>query len=105
MRSVQVLAGLFLMAAASAAVHAPATMAQVHESRTVLQSEATLPSDIFPDSRSRLPLVKREDLDERAQKTYDEAASASSSGVPQGAAAIRLHVSGVDVRWAALIKA
>lgn len=100
MRLVQVLAGLFLMAAASAAVHAPATMAQVHESGAVSQSEATLPSDIFPDSRSRLPLVKREDLDERARKAYDEAASASSSGVPQGAAAVRLHASGVDVRWA-----
>jgi 4-carboxymuconolactone decarboxylase len=47
------------------------------------QSAGDLPRDVHPDSRSRLPLVKREALD----------------GRPEGAAAIRLHRSGVDVRW------
>jgi 4-carboxymuconolactone decarboxylase len=42
------------------------------------RADATLPADIHPDSRSRLPLLK--------------------PGV-QGVAAIRLHASGVDVRW------
>lgn len=42
------------------------------------RADATLPADIHPDSRSRLPLLK--------------------AGV-QGVAAIRLHASGVDVRW------
>jgi len=62
----------------------------------------TLPKDIFPDSRNRLPLIKREGLDEHGRKAYDDAVAASNSGsgVPQGAAAIRLHGSGVDVRWA-----
>lgn len=41
--------------------------------------EGTLPADVDPDSRNRLPSVK--------------------PGV-EGAAAIRLHVSGVSVRWA-----
>ncbi len=60
----------------------------------------TLPKDIFPDSRNRLPLIKREGLDERGKKAYDDTAASSPSGLPQGVAAIRLHGSGVDVRWA-----
>src|SRR6202030_2131698 len=68
----------------------------------VRESEGALPKDVFPDSRNRLPPTKREDLDERGKKAYDDAvaASQSGSGVPQGAAAIRLHGSGVNVRWA-----
>jgi len=42
-------------------------------------AEGTLPPDVYPDSRNRLPSVKPD---------------------VQGAAAIRLHVSGVNVRWA-----
>jgi hypothetical protein len=65
-------------------------------------AETTLPSDVYPDSRNRLPAIKRDDLDERGKKAYDEAVSgARSPRVPQGAAAIRLHGSGVNVRWAA----
>jgi len=44
-----------------------------------LGAQGTLPSDVYPDSRNRLPSVKPD---------------------VQGAAAIRLHVSGVSVRWA-----
>src|SRR5687767_9956448 len=44
---------------------------------------AALPRDIDPDSRSRLPLMARE----------------GGTAASQGAAAIRLHKSGVDVRW------
>lgn len=33
--------------------------------------KTTLPPDVYPDSRSRLPLVKRENLDEQGQKAYD----------------------------------
>jgi 4-carboxymuconolactone decarboxylase len=63
--------------------------------------DATLPKDVFPDSRSRLPVVKREDLDERGKQAYDEAVSGATAGSgPQGAAAIRLHASGVNARWA-----
>lgn len=59
-----------------------------------------LPKDVYPDSRNRLPLLKREALDDRGKKAYDAAVSAThSAGVPQGAAAIRLHGSGVAVRW------
>jgi 4-carboxymuconolactone decarboxylase len=61
----------------------------------------TFPRDVDPDSRSRLPALKRDDLDERGRKAYDDAvrAAGSSRGL-EGAAAIRLHASGVSVRWA-----
>jgi 4-carboxymuconolactone decarboxylase len=55
--------------------------------------------DIYPDSFSRLPLIKREDLNEQGRKAYDAAAASSPTGWPEGVAAIRLHRSGVDVRW------
>src|SRR5579871_1577595 len=54
-------------------------------------ADAALPKDINPDSRNRLPSIKREDLDERAKKSYD-AALANFPGSPQAmGAAIRLH--------------
>lgn len=37
----------------------------------VPEKVTVLPSDVHPESRSRLPLVKREDLDENGQKAYD----------------------------------
>ena len=64
-------------------------------------ADGTLPSDVHPESRSRLPAINRDDLDERGRKAYDEAVrGAGSSRGLEGAAAIRLHASGVNVRWA-----
>jgi 4-carboxymuconolactone decarboxylase len=60
--------------------------------------DRALPKDVNPDSRSRLPLIRREALDEAGKKAYD-AASTGAQG-PQGAAALRLHGSGISVRWA-----
>lgn len=64
-----------------------------------LQEDSALPRDIDPESRSRLPAIKRDDLDEPGRKAYDAAAAQSPTGRPEGVAAIRLHRSGVDVRW------
>jgi 4-carboxymuconolactone decarboxylase len=51
-----------------------------------------LPKDIYPDSGSRLPMVRREDLDEAGKKIYDEYASDSRSLMGlRGPAGIRLH--------------
>lgn len=62
------------------------------------ESRGELPAvEIYPDSGNRLPLVRREDLDEQGQRAYDAAVSAA--GALRGAAAIRLHGSGVNVRW------
>jgi 4-carboxymuconolactone decarboxylase len=47
---------------------------------------------IHPDSRSRLPLIKRDDLDELGKQLYDEAVSDKRSLVGlQGPGGIRLH--------------
>lgn len=64
-----------------------------------LAAQSDLPKDVDQDSRSRLPLIKRENLNEAGKKAYDAAAANAASGRPEGAAAIRLHRSGVDVRW------
>ena len=53
--------------------------------------------EIYPESGNRLPLVRREDLDEPGQRAYD--AAISVAGELWGAPAIRLHGSGVAVRW------
>lgn len=105
MRSAQVLAGLLLVAGASWAVCELKLSAQASSGingKAVLESEGTLPRDVFPDSRNRLPSIKREGLDERGRKAYDDAVAASNplSATPEGIAAIGLHGSGVDVRWA-----
>ncbi len=63
-------------------------------------AEEALPKDVDPGSRNRLPSIVRDQLDERGKKAYDEAVSASSPNAPQGAALIRLHRSGANVRWA-----
>ena len=103
MRSVRALAGLFVLAGASGAIAGPNLLAQLPsptDRSVVLESGETLPKDVFSDSRNRLPMIKREGLDERGKKAYDDAAASNPSGLPQGVAAIRLHGSGVDVRWA-----
>lgn len=34
-------------------------------------SDTTLPADVYPESRSRLPLITRDDLDDEGKKIYD----------------------------------
>jgi len=58
--------------------------------------EGALPKDVYPDSRNRLPLIKREDLDERAKKAYDAAVSSFAGAPPAMGAAIRLHANPVS---------
>ena len=59
---------------------------------TATVSSQTLPKDVFPDSRNRLPLVKREELDDQGKKAYDASTSDPRllAGL-QGPAGIRLH--------------
>jgi len=105
MRSAPRLAGLLFVVVASGAVSQLDLMAQQSPgtNRSVaFESEESLPKDDFSDSRSRLPVIKRESLDERRRKAYDDALAAAMPGsvVPEGVLAIRLHSSGVNVRWA-----
>ena len=48
------------------------------------QSTATLPSDLDPDSRARLPYLKRADMDEANQKTFDVLPGRGQDGVLRG---------------------
>jgi 4-carboxymuconolactone decarboxylase len=60
---------------------------------TATASRSSLPHDVYAESLNRLPLVKREELDERAQKLYDSygGSGARSLAGLQGPAGIRLH--------------
>src|SRR5438093_6176979 len=53
----------------------------------------TLPRDIYPDSLSRLPLVKREAMDEQGKKFYDTVTGPHSRTLVglQGPSGIWLH--------------
>ena len=64
----------------------------------VARGSQELPEDIHPQSRGRLPLIDREELDAARRTAYD-AAVANASGAPPGAAALRLHGSGTDLRF------
>jgi 4-carboxymuconolactone decarboxylase len=86
--------GILLLQAAHAT-----SLQRASGSGATLESDGALPGDVHPDSRSRLPPIKRDDLNEQGKKAFDAAAAQSPSGRPEGVAAIRLHRSGVDVRW------
>lgn len=63
------------------------------------EAAGPLPRDVHPETRNRLPPITREDLDERGKAAYDAAVKAGDGSVPRGVPAIRLHRSGLDVRW------
>src|SRR5262245_40618635 len=56
-------------------------------------TEAALPNAVDPESRNRLPARKRDGRDDRGKRAYDTG----------GAAAIRLHGSGANVRWSSAV--
>ena len=103
MRSVRILIGVLLVSGAGATAYQQSTPGQQPSAANrgvPVEISATLPKDISPISGNRLPLIRREDLDDRGKKAYDAAAAASGAAQPQGASEIRLHGTGVDVRWA-----
>jgi 4-carboxymuconolactone decarboxylase len=61
---------------------------------------AKLPKDVFSDSRSRLPLIKREDLDAEGKKAYDSHLSEGSTSLAglQGPGGLQLHGSKASLR-------
>jgi 4-carboxymuconolactone decarboxylase len=61
---------------------------------------AKLPKDVFPDSRSRLPLIKRDDLDAEGKKAYDSHLSEDSTSLAglQGPGGLQLHGSKASLR-------
>ena len=59
------------------------------------QSASTLPGDLDPVSRARLPYLQRKDLDERAQKIFDTLPGRSDEGVLGGPLAFAAYNPGV----------
>lgn len=61
---------------------------------------AKLPKDVHADSRSRLPLIKREDLDAEGKKAYDSHLSEESTSLAglQGPGGLQLHGSKANIR-------
>src|SRR5687767_2615330 len=66
-------------------------------------AQSALPRDVHPDTRNRLPPLQRDALSDQMKKAYDAAVASAPGGTLEGAAAIRLHRSGLDVRWDARI--
>src|SRR5207302_4105519 len=82
-----------LILIASAALAGCAAGVPQREEASKVPTMTTLPRDIHPESRSRLPLPKREALDEQGKRVYD---SVLDPGRPtlagfQGPAGIWLH--------------
>jgi 4-carboxymuconolactone decarboxylase len=67
--------------------------AQAPQRPSESQYNATLPRDVYPDSRGRLPLIKREVLDEEGQRDYDRHIGPNRSSLAglQGPGGLRLH--------------
>src|SRR6476620_4903224 len=96
MRAIQTYVAVFIIVVTSAVfsqtVDGTSKSASVAGGRSSEASTATLPKDVYPDSRNRLPLIKRENLDERGKKVYDESvADPRSLAGLQGPAGIHLY--------------
>ena len=66
--------------------------AQTAAGGTSTAAEAPLPKDVYPESRSRLPLVKKEDMDENGKRVFDKLLDPSRPSLAglQGPTGIRL---------------
>jgi 4-carboxymuconolactone decarboxylase len=89
----------FALAAFAALAAAPAARAQAPA------AEQAWPADVDPNSGFRLPLPRREDLDEEGRKTYDRGATpgANIAGL-QGPAGVQLYSPRTGGHLAALTK-
>ena len=86
---------IFLMAiGACSLAYAETALAQTPQIESVPARQTALPADIDPESRSRLPLVRREDLDESGKRAYDAVVDPNSRLRAElvGPAGIWLHV-------------
>jgi 4-carboxymuconolactone decarboxylase len=75
----------------------------VHAQNPARVADATgapLPADIYPDSRYRLPLPKREDLDPEGQKIFDKLTAKSELPVGIEQPSVRLYDPQLAVRMA-----
>jgi 4-carboxymuconolactone decarboxylase len=61
-------------------MHAQGTASSAGSTRST--AAATLPKDVYPDSGNRLPLLKRDDLDDYGKSVYDELSALGGNPAP-----------------------
>jgi 4-carboxymuconolactone decarboxylase len=94
---------LLLCVLASVAILTVSQPACAESQPSTSSNESNMPSDIDPQSGFRLPLLKREDLDEAGQRTYDRATTPGATIVGlQGPAGIQLYSSRTAPHLAAI---
>ena len=92
MRSVQTFFSLLLLVGAGAVVAYGQQGASGTGGESSQEAAATFPEDIDPQSRNRLPVIQREELDELGQQLYNASQSDSRALVwLQGPQGIRLY--------------
>lgn len=86
----------FSMMFTSATAREPTAYEELTWPVTEEEFVASLPDDVYPESRGRIPLVKREDLDDERKKGYDSriAPDTKSRGKLQGPGGLMLNGSG-----------
>ncbi len=84
---------IHLILIASAALAGCVAGVPQREEASKVPTMTTLPKDIYPESRSRLPLPKREALDEQGKRVYDSVLDPKRPTIAgfQGPAGIWLH--------------
>ena len=84
---------LFLGIVAAGAVRLSPVLAVQNPPTSVASGlSSSLPADVYPDSRNRLPVVRRESLDESGRNLFDAiVGDARRLAGLQGPAGIRLH--------------
>ena len=87
-----------LLCAAALSLSAEAQVTSDKPPMNEAQYNAALPKDVHPDSRSRVPLIKREALDAADQKDYDRHVGPHMDSLAglQGPGGLRLHGSKAD---------
>ena len=98
MKPIGILTALLCVAVAGAWIRYSSSPLAAQQSpgsrpKTLEEYNASLPKDVYPDSRSRIPLAKREELDEEGKKVYDDRVSPNTSSLAglQGPGGLRLH--------------
>ena len=99
MVAVRIVAAVIFAGAVAGAADRPARLQTPASPGGTGVAESPLPRDVHPETRNRLPPVEAARLNPAMKKAYADAMAASPGGSPQGVPAIRLHRSGVDVRW------
>jgi 4-carboxymuconolactone decarboxylase len=80
------------LAAAAAVVVAPGGVADAQQPGDRPGTDPTLPQDVYADSRSRVPLIRREQLpDEENRKAFDAVLGGSTTAGFQGPAGISFY--------------